>query len=379
MSIEYLNKYGICIDRLYVKESILPYAGLGAYTKYAIKKGDVVTISPILLFDTSQMNIVLQQYKEKILHKILKPRKHYIEYQNHNVLDQQLLLNYCYGHPLYNILLLPIGSTIHFMNHYQNMFDSTNNHTSIKPNVMIRWSQSSKSLYNTSKKLINDDDYYTKSIIEIIDDTNYKPLFIEYIALRHILPNEELYIDYGIEWYHSYKLHDPNSNKKIRHPIGLPDDFFPSHWKKPRQRQRQQQSYSNNTNDIGQVNVQEVEDVEVLYHHYGDFITNSLKPGYIAPIRWYDTHEVVSPWGFRIGLNKKIRNVLWEYCYRTGIYDILSYVTKEGNSLLPGTDQLIQLNNKHIWYLQRPDPHYKSNSIGYHQVMIFHKMIIYKH
>jgi len=100
------DEEGICLDDLSVGPSTLPQVGKGAFAKRRFGKGDVISTSPVLAVDRSQMEIVHQfqndhgqlQYTEEVIH-------------------QNLLLNYAMGHPNSTVLLLPYGPGVNYINH----------------------------------------------------------------------------------------------------------------------------------------------------------------------------------------------------------------------------------------------------------------------
>ena len=116
----------------------------------------------------------------------------------------------------------------------------------------------------------------------------------------------------------------------FRHEIVVPDGFYPRHWL--------------------------VKDSKP----FGDFIASPLEPGMMAPIRWADSAEVVTPWAFRVGVPASVREVLLEYCNRLGITDIFRHVTSHGNGLEPEANGFLDLDGK-SWYLQRPSADWRSN------------------
>ena len=96
--VPHLQRDGLCLDNIAVKPSTIPSIGRGAFSKRRVKKSAVIISSPVILFDRSQMEILeqFQNAEEKL------------EYTD-RVEMQQLLLNYCYGHPNSTVLLLPVS------------------------------------------------------------------------------------------------------------------------------------------------------------------------------------------------------------------------------------------------------------------------------
>jgi hypothetical protein len=124
--VDWLKRNGICLDTLSVAPSTLPSVGRGAFSKRAVNKGEVVASSPLVHFDRSELEIVEQSTELK--EKIPGAHQHGIQYTD-KVTGKQLLLNYCFGHPDSNLLLLPFAPGVNSINH-----------NSEKANAFIRWS-----------------------------------------------------------------------------------------------------------------------------------------------------------------------------------------------------------------------------------------------
>ena len=287
---------GVCMDTLLVKASQF---GRGAFAKQSYNVGDVVATSPLVHFERSQVEMVVQERKDK--HFISVVPEHKIEYKNSQVLSTQLLLNYCYGNPSSNLLLLPLASGVNFINHGT-------------PNVELRWKPDPSLREDTQ-------------LMELLEDTYASDLVLEYVATRPIEAGAEIFMNYGNDFETLWKQNQTN----FRREIIIADELVPSNWNKKDPKP------------------------------FGDFIGSKVAPGQMAPIRWNDgTAEVVTPWAFRIGLKPRIRNVLLEYCNRMGITDIFRHVTTDGNALRPGTAAYMELENNQ-WYLQRPENKWRSN------------------
>ena len=95
----------------------------------------------------------------------------------------QLVLNYCFGHPASTLLFFPYSSTVHFINH------------SDHPNSYIRWSESN----------LSQTENFDKEIGEV-----YAGLIMEVVAVRDIEIGEEVTIDYGLDWADSWSNHISN-------------------------------------------------------------------------------------------------------------------------------------------------------------------------
>jgi hypothetical protein len=342
-SLSELQEHGVCVDVLDIQQShTIPRVQTGAtqwgaFARQSIRKGDVVAVSPVIHMDRSQVEIYQQQYiggeeaedeeedeavtgespRRREPHPMPMFREHGIEYASH-VVGVQMLINYCYGHPGSDLLLWPIAPGVNFINHPN---------PNQKPNVQIQWSSR---LHNST---------YIRNNVPLMELLEFSAgaMVIEYVALSDIAAGDEILLDYGDAWVHAYQNHTSSfSNNSFRHEIGVPEEFYPSRW------------------------------MRADPNPQGDFMTDPLPIGVMAPIRWKDPpHDVVTPWGFRIGLHEKLRTVLLEYCNKLGITDILRHATLEGNGLEPGTNMHLGIDGgdgiTYEWYLQRPAANWRSN------------------
>ena len=219
LSIDFLSSpttNAVCLDNLRVGKSTIPGAGRGAFAKRDMEVGQVIAPSPVLHFDRSQMEIVEQSLFDEDNSdetKILPfHREHGIRYTA-KVKQQQLMLNYCFGQPDSNVLLLPYGPTVNFINH--NEFQ--------KANAYVRWYTAAvQSFYNDEE---NDEEYEDVEIYPLISEpTKLKStrpmelfatpaqggeemLMIEYVALRDIEEGEEIFLYYGDDFVEALNEH----------------------------------------------------------------------------------------------------------------------------------------------------------------------------
>ena len=320
--VEWLHKYGICVDNLEIKTSTIPDIGRGAFSRRKFKKGDIITTSPVVQFDRSQMEIVKNFRNE---------RDGRIRFTEH-VEGHQLLLNYCLGHENSTILLLPYGPSVNYINHYD------------KPNAYLVWSNSPYSdkdaLYATTSEVL-----YRKQ----------KRLLVDYVAMSDIDVGDEIFLNYGPEWQSAWdqfkflsrcdfqpgdaNLPDSPGDETctpaqtqqgaFRHEIGVPDGFFPDQWVGP--------------------------DPKPL----GDFLRPKMEVGQIEQIRWSETEVPVTN-AYLMRLNPRVREVLLEYCDKMGITEKFRDLTYRGNSLQPNQEGKLELQGLN-WYIQRPPHYWKSN------------------
>jgi len=99
--IDWLNEHALCLDGLRVAPSTIPQAGRGAFATRKFVKGEIISPVPVVHIERQALQIYQENYDN------------FIEYDG----EQQLLLNYCYGHPQSSILLFPYAPAVNFINH----------------------------------------------------------------------------------------------------------------------------------------------------------------------------------------------------------------------------------------------------------------------
>ncbi len=172
-SLDYLEENGLCLDNLRKGKSNIPQAGNGAFATRNISKNSIVVPAPLLPIKRDVLQMTWKNYN---VHQDDDD-----DYDIEEVQMNQLLLNYCFGHPESSLLLFPYSSTVHFINN-----------DNINPNAYLRWS---KSEMNRVEMLDTE-----------VDDV-YAGIILEVVALRDIRIGEEVTIDYGVEWNDAWNDH----------------------------------------------------------------------------------------------------------------------------------------------------------------------------
>lgn len=171
---EWLRKNGLCMDNLIQGPSQISQAGRGAFATRPLQAGSLIAPAPLVhILDKSSLNL----YRPKI-------DENYKYLMSDEVIGQQLLTNYCFGHKESTKLLCPIGANTAFINH------------SPTPNAAIRWS----SHQSHQKEWLN----------MTVDELGVKVdvgLVLEYYALRNLEEDEEITINYGAEWEQAWNDH----------------------------------------------------------------------------------------------------------------------------------------------------------------------------
>lgn len=171
---EWLRNHGLCMDNLIQDISNINQAGRGAFATRTIEKGALIAPAPLVhIADKATLNMYRPHVDENFQYVV-----------SNEVVGQQLLLNYCFGHRESTKLLCPIGSSTSFINH------------SPTPNAALRWSTH----HSHQKDWLN----------LTVDELGSMPgvgLLLEYYALREIQEDEEITIDYGQDWETAWQRH----------------------------------------------------------------------------------------------------------------------------------------------------------------------------
>lgn len=166
---------GKCLDNIRPGKSTIDGAGRGAFATRKISQGSIVAPAPLI----QVMNSTFLTLEDSV----------------HDTNQQQLLLNYCFGHRSASFVLCPTTSV------------TLINHSYKAANVKIRWAKTTKNVnnrnttsYHTAPK------EYLSTDANFISDQNTKLTF-DLVAIRDIEEGEEIFLDYGEEWEEAWSNH----------------------------------------------------------------------------------------------------------------------------------------------------------------------------
>ena len=188
----YLSRYDdsdkavSCIDR-YVRVGNSPGLGRGLFAKRQIATGTSILSTPLIPVARKDMYINDQE-----------------------IANKQLLLNYCYGHPDSDVLLLPSGPMVNYINHNDK-----------KPNAKIRWHETTLSKEELAKLERREEYHHFDEMkewtAEQVVNQHGMGLIIDIVATRPIEEGEEIFLHYGSNWQAAWDVHrmrwrphDPN-------------------------------------------------------------------------------------------------------------------------------------------------------------------------
>lgn len=184
---EWLQANGRCMDHLRLGPSTVPGAGRGAFATRALTKGTIVGSSPLLhIPDGAVLDI----------HALVATTEGGdLVRASNEVVDRQLLVNYCYSHPESTMLLFPAGGGVNLINHADT------------PNVKLAWSD-----HPSHHK-----GWFALDPSELLEpDYRHLGLVLEVVALRDIAQGEEIFLDYGAAWKQAWKDHQDGWKEAIK-------------------------------------------------------------------------------------------------------------------------------------------------------------------
>ena len=179
---EWLRNNGLCMDNLIQGHSEIEQAGRGAFATRTLKEGIMIAPAPLVhILDKAALNMYNHQVDDNFQYLV-----------SNEIIGQQLLLNYCFGHKDSTKLLCPFGSNTAFVNH------------SPTPNAALRWSTHHS----------HQTEWLNKTVEELGSKLDIG-LVLEYYALREIAEDEEITINYGQEWEQAWKRHTEEWTKPV--------------------------------------------------------------------------------------------------------------------------------------------------------------------
>lgn len=179
-SLDWLSENGQCMDNIYPGKSTIRQAGRGVFASRFIPKDGLVSPAPL---------IHIKHKGELIMYDLLPENLDGVVSRNASAPNHyQLLLNYCFGHPDSTLLLSPYG-----------MFTSLINHAPLaseKVNTRIIWS-----------KNMRNPQWMNQTMKSGWVHDQHSGLSWDFVATRDIQPNEEIFIDYGVQWDVAWSHH----------------------------------------------------------------------------------------------------------------------------------------------------------------------------
>jgi hypothetical protein len=289
-SVDWIKKNGMCIDNLRIGPSKKRGAARftkksGAFTKNFIAKGERIAPAPLLALKRNDLVMYKADETQKAYRDVLDLDE---------IVGEEELLNFCYGDPDSELLLLPYSPVVSYINH-----------SGKEPNAEIRWPQ--------------DAPWLKLHPLEVLDMSG--KLMMEIVALRDIQPEEEIVLDFGQEWDEAWKEHraEEDNMDEFRHELGVPKDFYPENWKHQ----------------------------SVTY----ELATSPLKPGELEQMRWKHNGKVVCKNCYRVGLPTGFSKHFRDFADERGITRL--YDKLLNNDILGNNEWTVFETHGEQWFAQQ--------------------------
>ena len=207
-SLEHIEENGHCMTQVYFNVSDILRAGLGIFASRDFKKGEDVTVSPVLVLPRTEIE---EMYYTSVLQ------------------------NYCIAGEESEVVLLPIGMSV-IANH------------ALHPNMEMTWHEWKTHAPGKLNATLSQN-------ISSLVESKFTSLDVVFRATRDIFIGEELTIDYGESWVNAYATYladyavwltsnnheegeegnvknmtEENGIPLFRHFIAPPAGMFPTSW-----------------------------------------------------------------------------------------------------------------------------------------------------
>jgi hypothetical protein len=291
-SVDWIKKNGMCIDNLRIGPSKKRGAARfteksGAFTKNFIPKGERIAPAPLLALKRDDLVMYEADETQPVYRDVLDLDE---------IVGEEELLNFCYGDPDSELLLLPYSPVVSYINHGGK-----------KPNAEIRWPQ--------------DAPWLKLHPLEVLDMSG--KLMMEIVALRDIQPDEEIVLDFGQEWDEEWREYHQTEEDdmldEFRHELGVPKDFYPENWKHQ----------------------------SVKY----ELATSPLKPGELEQMRWKHNGKVVCKHCYRVGLPTGFSQHFRDFADERGITRL--YEKLLSNDILGNNEWTVFDTHGEQWFAQQ--------------------------
>ena len=213
-TIEWIKANGVCLDNMVVKDSTLPLAGRGVFATRSLKKGELISRSPLLHAPRDNIELTNDTFRDERRKSIEADlmRYNYSDMAASSIDDlssqRMLILNYMIGNPEAKDALLGIPTTAAaYMNHHSD---------NLKRNVEVMWTEDEQ----TSANLLRPISWFQES-----DQSYFALISVDFVATRDIQRGEEMFVNYGREWEAAWQAHLEHWTPHD-HPKGYRDPLY---------------------------------------------------------------------------------------------------------------------------------------------------------
>lgn len=172
----------MCLDNVRSDESELDEAGKGLFATKSLSKGDTILSSPVVPIHRKELSGDGTGGTAPS-----------------GINAYQLLINYALGHEDSDLLILPYGPFVNYLN---------NRPRGESANAMLRWKSTEVQEGQTASRRLQ---YHHPELLKMsaieVANTHGKGLVLEVVASDDIAENDEIYLDYGRAWSKAWDDH----------------------------------------------------------------------------------------------------------------------------------------------------------------------------
>ena len=184
----------MCLDNVRIGDSQVANAGKGLLAAKSVMKDDIVLSSPVVPINRRDL-IGDGTGKTAAASGI-----------NNNY--QQIMLNYALGHEDSDLLLLPYGPFVNYINGSGGGGGGGSSPSARqKANAVLRWHKTGEKEMEAPRRLQFHHNELFSEYAKAVTETHGKGLVIDVVALDAIGVGEEIFIDYGTAWKKAWDLH----------------------------------------------------------------------------------------------------------------------------------------------------------------------------
>ena len=173
----------MCLDNVNIGETQVQNAGKGLVAAKSIAKDDIVLSSPVVP-----------------IHRRDLTGDGTGKTAPSGINNYQLMLNYAFGDDDSDLLLLPYGPYVNYIN-------SSGGAAKQKANAVLRWHKTGEKEMEAPRRLQFHHHELFSEYAKAVTETHGKGLVIDIVALENIGKGEEIFLDYGEAWTKAYEDH----------------------------------------------------------------------------------------------------------------------------------------------------------------------------
>jgi len=205
---EWLKQNGLCMDHLTVGASSVPHAGRGAFAKRPIQKGNL--IAPMPMMHAPEGRSMMNMYE--VTRGTDADGDRFMHRKTNEIIGQQLLLNYAFGHEDSSLLLLPAGTLTSFINHAPT---ATGKEEKKKKKGKTP-TANAKLIFSDHPEMQAKPTNFRELTPKEMLKEDHLGIIMEVVALRDIEQGEEIFLDYGDDWQKAWDAHVETWNQKVK-------------------------------------------------------------------------------------------------------------------------------------------------------------------